>query len=70
MADRLTNGGLLESLIQPGAKIVKSYALAVTPPPREVADEAAASLMPPMGTLLTLRELRDLIAYLRTLKAP
>ena len=70
VADRLTNGGLLESLIQPGAKIVKSYALAVTPPPREVADEAAASLMPPMGTLLTLRELRDLIAYLRTLKAP
>ena len=69
VADRLTKGGLLESLIQPGAKLAQGYAGLADPPAPDRAAAGDTSIMPPMGTLLTLRELRDLIAYLRTLKA-
>ena len=70
VADRLDDSALLESLIQPSAKIVIGYAAL---PARSAAGEREAepaSIMPPLGTLLTLREIRDLMAYLRTLKAP
>ena len=70
MAGRLPAGGLLESLIHPGAKLAPGYAL-----PQALAEGLAdatesGSAMPPMGAVLTLRELRDLIAYLLTLKEP
>ena len=42
--------------------------LALHPAPAGEAE--SGSEMPPMGTILTLRELRDLMAYLRTLKEP
>ncbi len=84
VAARLTAGGLLQSLIHPGAKLARGFetipdSLPGTPvlpaSPGDAADPPAPdepaepdSIMPPAGTLLTLRELRDLIAYLRTLQ--
>lgn len=66
-ATRLTTGRLLESLIQPSTVIAKGTA----PPTGTAAGEGAPeSPMPPMGAILTLRELRDLMAYLRLLKEP
>ncbi len=68
VASRLTGSGLLESLIHPGAGLAKDYEGAAAGPPEE--DASSRSPMPPVGTLLTLRELRDLMTYLRTLKDP
>gem|GEM_PF-5206744 len=87
VASRLTAGGLLQSLIHPGAKLARGFETIPGPPggtpvlpevpafPADAADPPApdgpagpVSIMPPAGTLLTLRELRDLIAYLRTLQ--
>jgi quinoprotein glucose dehydrogenase len=87
VASRLTAGGLLQSLIHPGAKLARGFETILRPPsgipvlpegpvsPADPADPPAPdessgprSLMPPAGTLLTLRELRDLIAYLCTLQ--
>ncbi len=66
VASRLTKGMLLESLIRPGTKLAKGHPVASQ---LESAAEPD-SIMPPMGTLLTLRELRDLMAFLITLKEP
>ena len=70
VADRLTSSGLLESLIQPGAKLVPGYEGRHPTVEAPAGDAEPGSEMPPMGTILTLRELRDLMAYLRTLKEP
>jgi quinoprotein glucose dehydrogenase len=57
LADRLTTPGtILESLIHPAARTTSA-------PPGSIVT------MPPMGTLLTRRELRDLMAFLTGLKA-
>lgn len=68
VAGRLTAGGLLESLIHPGAKLAPGYGLPQAPGGGPADATESGSAMPPMGAVLTLRELRDLIAYLLTLK--
>ncbi len=70
VAGRLTAGGLLESLIHPGAKLAPGYSQPKTPAEGPADATESGSAMPPMGAVLTLRELRDLIAYLLTLKEP
>ena len=67
VAGRLTAGELLESLVLPSARFAKGYQPAAANPP-DASGDAALSPMPPAGTILTLRELRDLMAYLKTLK--
>ena len=47
---------LLHSLVAPNESVVDGYA------------NAGASAMPAMGPILTDRELRDVVAYLRTLR--
>ncbi|MBX3355850.1 MAG: HEAT repeat domain-containing protein [Phycisphaeraceae bacterium] len=51
---RLSRRGLLESLIDPNAAIAEGY--------------TAPSAMPEMSTLLTPRELRDIVEYLHSLR--
>ncbi|MDB6069056.1 MAG: hypothetical protein JWL81_227 [Verrucomicrobiales bacterium] len=71
VADRLNDSLLLESLIHPSAKIAKGFEGAGgTKPDSTNSQEPARSVspMPPVGTLLTLREIRDLMAWLRGLK--
>jgi mono/diheme cytochrome c family protein len=70
VAGRLTAGGLLESLIHPGAKLAPGYGQPKAPAEGPADATESGSAMPPMGAVLTLRELRDLIAYLLTLKDP
>ena len=67
---RLTSAGLLESLVHPSDIIVSNYEVRLPAGDLEAtpASSPAMSPMPPMGTILTLRELRDLIAFLKTLK--
>jgi mono/diheme cytochrome c family protein len=55
IADRLTKEQLLEALIEPSARIAPGFG---KPP----------SSMPPMHLLLNKRELRDVLAFLQTLK--
>jgi HEAT repeat protein/glucose/arabinose dehydrogenase/mono/diheme cytochrome c family protein len=55
VADRLTKEQLLEALIEPSARIAPGFG---KPP----------SSMPPMHLLLNKRELRDVLAFLQTLK--
>ena len=45
---------LLESLVNPNAKVAKGF--------------GTVSAMPPMGLLMTQHEIRDLVAYLATLE--
>jgi quinoprotein glucose dehydrogenase len=54
---RLTREQLLEALVDPSARIAPGFG---GPP----------SAMPPMGALLSRRELRDLVEYLSTLRQP
>lgn len=56
VALRLNPTQLLQALVDPQAEVAEGY--------------GASSAMPAMGTLLTPRELRDLVAYLRTLTTP
>ncbi len=67
VAGRLTPEELLESLIHPGASLARGWESRTLPDPADPA--GTTSPMPPMGALLTLRELRDLMAFLGTLKA-
>lgn len=69
VGQRLSPAELLESLVHPSATFAPGYA----PPPNPLTDSPDSpplSRMPPYGSLLTLRELRDLIAYLHTLQEP
>lgn len=77
LADRLSPGDILASLIHPADRLSPNWP---PPPPASssgnspsgapaVTGRSASSAMPPMGTLLTRRELRDLMAFLATLKA-
>jgi mono/diheme cytochrome c family protein len=54
VANRYDRAGLLDSLIEPNAKVADGY--------------GPISAMPAMGTLLTPREMRDVVEYLTTLK--
>ncbi len=56
VALRLNPTQLLQALVDPQAEVAEGY--------------GASSAMPAMGPLLTARELRDLVAYLRTLNTP
>jgi putative membrane-bound dehydrogenase-like protein len=56
VALRLEPTQLLQALVDPQAEVAEGY--------------GASSAMPAMGALLTPRELRDLVAYLRTLNTP
>ena len=56
VALRLDATQLLQALVDPQAEVAEGY--------------GASSAMPAMGPLLTPRELRDLVAYLRTLNTP
>ena len=56
VALRLEPAMLLQALVDPQAEVAEGY--------------GASSAMPAMGALLTPRELRDLVAYLRTLTTP
>lgn len=62
VADRLIAGGLLEAVVHPGARAAPG---AESGPGDSAKPDSS---MPPMGPLLTARELRDLIAWLGTLK--
>jgi mono/diheme cytochrome c family protein len=53
IADRMTQEQLLESLINPNANVADGF--------------GEYSAMPPMGTMLNHRELRDVAAFLKTL---
>ena len=53
IADRMTQEQLLESLINPNANVADGF--------------GEYSAMPPMGTMLNHRELRDVVAFLKTL---
>ncbi|MFO0827650.1 MAG: HEAT repeat domain-containing protein [Phycisphaerales bacterium] len=55
VATRLPRAKLLESVVQPGAVIAAGF--------------GSSSAMPPMGNVLSLAEIRDVVAYLATLKA-
>ncbi|MBC8202671.1 MAG: c-type cytochrome [Planctomycetes bacterium] len=55
VADRLSERELLEALLVPNQNVTEGY--------------GEYSAMPPMGVLLDHRELRDVMAYLKTLKA-
>ena len=55
IATQLSRQELLESLVEPSKRIAPGYGETV-------------SSMPPMGLLLTPRELRDLVAFLSELK--
>lgn len=57
IGSRLSRGAILQSLVDPSAKISVGYGLADVP-----------SSMPPMGLLLSKSELRDVVAYLAELK--
>lgn len=63
---RLMGDKLLESLVLPSAAITPGWEIFMGPDPLDPAKKL--SPMPPMGSLLTLRELRDLLTWLRTLK--
>ena len=54
VADRLTERELLEALITPNKNVAEGF--------------GEYSAMPPMGVLLEHRELRDVLAYLKTLR--
>jgi len=54
VATRHDRKGLLLSLVAPNAHVAEGF--------------GPVSAMPAMGTLLTPRELRDVVAYLETLK--
>ena len=54
VANRYDRAGLLDSLLEPNAKVADGY--------------GPISAMPAMGTLLTPREMRDVVEYLATLK--
>ena len=56
VALRLEPALLLQALVDPQAEVAEGY--------------GASSAMPAMGALLSPRELRDLVAYLRTLNTP
>ena len=56
VARRLDAARLLQALVDPQAEVTEGY--------------GASSAMPAMGALLTPREVRDLVAYLRTLDTP
>jgi putative membrane-bound dehydrogenase-like protein len=56
VARRLDPTRLLQSLVDPQAEVAEGY--------------GASSAMPAMGPLLSPREIRDLVAYLRTLDTP
>ena len=56
VALRLDPTRMLQALVDPQAEVAEGY--------------GASSAMPAMGALLTPRELRDLVAYLRTLNTP
>lgn len=54
MANRHDRQGLLQSLVDPNAKVAQGF--------------GTTSAMPAMDALLTPREIRDVVAYLSTLK--
>ena len=56
IAQRLTREELLEALLDPSATIAEEFGDAA----------AGASAMPPMGTLMTPREIRDVVEFLAT----
>ncbi len=57
IGNKVDRAYLVEALIEPSAKLAEGF------------DNAAAvSVMPPMGGLLTPEELRDVVAYLASLK--
>ncbi|MDP6692797.1 MAG: cytochrome c, partial [Phycisphaerales bacterium] len=55
VADRLTEKALQEALLIPNQDVAEGF--------------GEYSAMPPMGGLLNHRDLRDVIAYLKTLRA-
>lgn len=57
VGERMTREEILQSLVEPGAVIAEGYG-----------DADAASAMPPMGLVLTRREIRDVVAFLATLR--
>lgn len=67
LGERLTSGGLLESLVHPSTKFARGYEPKTPQDPDLQSGTTPLSPMPPLGTILTLRELRDLIAWLQTL---
>ncbi len=69
-ATRLTPVGLLESLIHPSAKFSPGYEPRPLPGSKGGGVPDRLSAMPPAGTVLTLREIRDLMAWLQTLTEP
>jgi mono/diheme cytochrome c family protein len=54
VGSRLTRQQLLEALVAPNARIAPGF--------------HAPSAMPPMGSILSRREIRDVVEYLSTLK--
>jgi quinoprotein glucose dehydrogenase len=54
VASRYDRKGLLQSLVEPNAAVAQGY--------------GPISAMPAMGTVLTPREVRDVVEYLSTLK--
>jgi putative heme-binding domain-containing protein len=54
VGSRLTRPQLLQALVDPNARIAPGF--------------HAPSAMPPMGALLSKREIRDVVEYLSTLK--
>jgi mono/diheme cytochrome c family protein len=70
VATRLTPGLLLESLIHPSARLTPGYEPHAIPGAGGDAPPGKLSAMPPAGAILTLREIRDLMAWLQTLTDP
>ena len=57
VGDRLSRAELLRSLVEPSAEITEGYG-----------NVGAASAMPPMGMILSRREIRDVVAFLARLQ--
>jgi quinoprotein glucose dehydrogenase len=74
VATRLTPAELLESMLDPGAKVAPGYGIQMLELTNgstgtQMCETAEAiGVMPPMKQLLTIREMRDLVAFLATLK--
>ena len=57
VGERLSREELLQSLVDPGARIAEGYG-----------DADAASAMPPMGLILSRRQIRDMVEFLAELQ--